>query len=140
VFVANNKAYIIGGAENNRVPDVWEYDPTNNTWTKKANYPGGQVIYAMAFSINNIGYVTGGAAGPNDIVTNKTYAYDPIQNSWTSKAPLPVEGREQGISFALNSRGYCGLGDTLFTHTFPDLYSYEPATNTWRNEVDFPGG
>src|SRR3990172_7365314 len=36
--------------------DLWEYDPSNDSWTQKANCPGAPREWAVAFGIANKGY------------------------------------------------------------------------------------
>jgi hypothetical protein len=35
----------------------WEYDPTNNVWTRKADLGGEPRYGAFGFSINSVGYI-----------------------------------------------------------------------------------
>jgi prepilin-type N-terminal cleavage/methylation domain-containing protein len=37
--------------------DFWEYDPNSNSWTQKANFPGGKTQHAVGFSIGDKGYI-----------------------------------------------------------------------------------
>ena len=73
-FVVNGKGYVIGGASANSssqgdINDVWEYDPTLNTWTQKANFGGGYRSFLLAFSVGNKGYAGGGWG------SSSTYAF-----------------------------------------------------------------
>jgi N-acetylneuraminic acid mutarotase len=59
-FVINNLGYIVAGAGNS---DVWEYNPTSDTWAEKTAFPSGTRGSAAGFVVNNIGYFgTGGTA------------------------------------------------------------------------------
>ncbi|HEY4799723.1 MAG TPA: hypothetical protein VII99_11650, partial [Bacteroidia bacterium] len=55
------------GLDSNNVylKDLWEYDPTLNTWSAKANFPGTGRFGAIAFGIGNFGYVGTGSDGLN---------------------------------------------------------------------------
>src|SRR5688500_16380638 len=66
-FAIGNKGYIGTGIDSSesfagvKLADFWEYDPTGNSWTAKANYPGGSgagVYYAAGFSTDTKGYIT----------------------------------------------------------------------------------
>ena len=37
--------------------DFWEYDPSTNTWTQKADFGGTARNWAVGFSIGNKGYI-----------------------------------------------------------------------------------
>ncbi|MFN3404748.1 MAG: kelch repeat-containing protein [Cytophagaceae bacterium] len=92
----NNKIYVIGaftgGFPNETpVPNVYIYDPANNSWTAGAEIPvarrrgaAGAVIY------NNKIYIAGGATdGHNGGYVAWFDVYDPSDNSWTALADAP---------------------------------------------------
>lgn len=138
VFVVNNKAYIIGGAQdntgNNTTNKVWEYDAVANKWTAKKAYPGADGIqHPMAFSLNGKGYVTCGAAsiGSSAANTNKTFEYNPSSDTWSAKKEFPSDtGRRGGVSFVINNKAYCGLGGTYSTYP-NNFYTYDVANDSW---------
>ena len=39
-FTIGNKGYIATGYGLGWLKDLWEYDPSSNSWTQKANYQG----------------------------------------------------------------------------------------------------
>ena len=43
--------------------DFWEYDPTANTWTQKADFGGTARKNAVGFSIGTKGYIGTGCDG-----------------------------------------------------------------------------
>lgn len=66
----NGKGYILlgrywaGSANNGRLlSDIVEYDPNENAWTKRGDFPGGPRQNAMVFTIGDRGYVV---MGEND--------------------------------------------------------------------------
>ncbi|QMW05208.1 Kelch repeat-containing protein [Spirosoma foliorum] len=60
-FAINGLGYITGGDATTK--DVWEYNPTADTWTTRGVFEGSSRTYAVAWSINNKGYITTGANG-----------------------------------------------------------------------------
>ena len=52
------------GAANEYFADFWEYDPSTNVWTQKADFGGGARSGAVGFSIGSKGYI--GTGGAND--------------------------------------------------------------------------
>jgi len=63
----NDKGYVLlgrywNGALNGGrlLSDIVEYDPAENSWTKRGSFPGGARQNAIVFSINGKGYVVGG--------------------------------------------------------------------------------
>ena len=47
--------------------DFWEYDPTTNTWTQKANFGGTPRDGAVGFSIGSKGYIGTGEINHLDL-------------------------------------------------------------------------
>lgn len=142
-FVVNNKAYVVGGSINYtgyNSAHVWEYDPAGDQWTAKKDYPTG-VENAQAFTINNTGFVTGGAN--KDEYFKATYQYDPVANDWIKKADQCGDGRTAGVAFALGGSAYVGLGISRPAASAPEVYKndfcrYDMASDTWMPVADLP--
>lgn len=117
--------------------DFWEYDPSTNTWTQRANYPSTSIYFATGFSLGNKGYICCGKRGPN-WYTDEMWEYDPQSDSWTSKPPFPGGVRYQLSSFVVNSSAYVGLGtdQDLYRN---DIWEYKPAQDLWTEKADLPG-
>lgn len=108
--------------------DLWEYDPTTNVWSQKADFPGPGRLMTKGFSINQkiyagFGFViaaSGPNAGSNDYQTD-LYEFDPATNKWIQK-----------------SNGLLGRGDLFFTIN-NKMYSVNPefrAVNKYNAETD----
>jgi N-acetylneuraminic acid mutarotase len=78
-FSIGNKGYVGMGWdiwENNSLKrDFWEYNPTTNIWTQKADFGGTARHEAVGFSIGNKGYV--GTGGDSNYVTKDFWEYCP---------------------------------------------------------------
>jgi N-acetylneuraminic acid mutarotase len=143
-FTINNKFYVTYGTPatganppmvgtNPPTPgciDTWEYDPTTNTWTQKADFPGGPKDYPVGFSVGNKGYLVGGGYNGTDL-----WEYDPTTNLWSKKASCP-NNDQGGTAFTLNLDAYFL---TSGIHLPSKLLKYTPATNSWTQLPDFPG-
>ena len=107
VFVIGNKAYIgLGWSSTNPSPtDFWEYDPVTNTWTQKANFPGGARQGATGFSICNMGFLGLGLVNTADF-----WQYNPFTNSWSAVANFPGGARGDQPAFVINNKAYVGTG------------------------------
>ncbi len=111
-FTIGNKAYsgtgmLISGSESYK--DFWEYDPSLDAWTQKADVGTGDSARcsAIAFSINGKGYIGGGeddgflyGVGLNDF-----WEYDTATNAWTQKSNIP-QMPSYGSTFVINGKGY----------------------------------
>ena len=122
-FSIGNKGYMGLGHYNSgpngniTKADIWEYDPTNDSWTQKADYGGGATYGATAFTIGQFAYVGAHVYGSSEF-----YKFDPIANTWTLIAPCP-EGGSDHCSFSLNGKGYF-IGPNNY-------YQYKPTNDAW---------
>lgn len=112
-----------GAGPNIMFADWWEFDPSTNTWSQKADYPF-QTYAAAAFSIGMKGYVGAGVSAGNQF-----YAFDPIANTWTAIAPVPMGATDQ-VGFSVNQKGYY-----LYSNS---LHEYDPGTNSWTTKNPAP--
>jgi N-acetylneuraminic acid mutarotase len=128
-FVIGSKAYVGAGLDvrNNGEglqKDVWEYNPNNDGWTRKANFSGKARAYAFAFAIDNTGYVgTGGTAYG---LTKDLWAYDPVHDSWKQRIDFGGEARDYSTGFSLNGKGYAGTGYNGIDTRLGDLWEFRP--------------
>jgi N-acetylneuraminic acid mutarotase len=146
-FSINDKGYIGTGINTVaatdigavKLADLWEYDPTLNSWIQKANFPGfGGVgmYFTTAFSVGDKAYLVGGKLGPNNY-SNQTWEYDSTNDLWTQKSNFPGGVRYQLSSFTLNGKGYAGLGTDQDLYR-KDWWEYKPSLDQWIARADLP--
>ncbi len=104
--------------------DFWEYDPSTNTWTQKANFGGSARYYAVGFSIGTKGYIGTGLDSNN--VRNDFWEYDFTTNAWTQKANFGGSARENAVGFSIGTQGYIGIGQS-FSGFDNDFWQYTPS-------------
>ena len=145
-FSIGNKGYIATGYKNQccliNLNDLWEYDPSNDSWTKKANFAGTKRLSAVGFSIGDKGYV-GLGSDCDYCVTDDFWEYDPGNDTWTRKADFAGGARENAVAFSVGAIGYVGTGDyyDYYNSTvFNDFWKFDPVTNTWDQIADYGGG
>lgn len=111
--------------------DFWEYDPSTNIWTQKADFGGLERMDIVAFSIGTKGYF---ATGTDSIIKYKDFwEYDPSTNIWTKKADFGGTARNEAVGFSVGSRGYIGTGtDNARTK---DFWEYSNSTGINETEV-----
>ncbi len=122
-----------------KLSDFWEYAPTTNTWTQKANFPGNNgngIYFATGFSIDSKGYVCGGKMGPN-WYSSQLWEYKPSTNQWIQLANFPGGVRYQLSSLSIGYKGYVGLGtdNDLYRN---DWWEFNAATNQWTERSPLP--
>ena len=150
-FSANGKGYFGTGAYGDilgrpdYLNDFWEYDPATDSWTQKKDVPGLARAGAVAFSINNQGFV---GTGTNNIDWSQDlnyhhlsdfYRYDPATDSWTRIADFAGGECYSGAAFSLDGMGYVGTGFRDKNSPIgSDFWGYDPTNNSWTAIDSFP--
>ena len=125
------------------IPADSPYSPI--TFTPQKSLPGNGRSSAVAFSVNEKGYVALGRDSLHNPL-NDCWEYDPESDAWTQRKPFPGVGRVKAIVVALNGKAYLGLGFNpkylVYTDTsayLKDFWMYDSATDVWIRKADFPG-
>jgi len=149
-FAIGSKAYVGTGQVNVTTPtgsfnlssrDFYEYNPANDTWIHKADFPGDARAYAVGIGLDGKGYVGLGGNGEQTQSYADFYMYDPATNTWTTKSDYAATGRADAAIFTLGTDCYV-VGGILF----PGLSGtalckkYNTETDTWSNDVAYGGG
>jgi N-acetylneuraminic acid mutarotase len=135
LFQMGNYAYTIGGPGN--TCEVWMYDPTSDSWSRKNNFPGAS-FGPVVFVINDTAYAGMGLDSLGNF-HNDFWKYNATSDQWTSIPSMPGTGRYNGSTFVINGKGYAGFGYN-WGGPFRDLYEYDPAGNTWSTKASAPAG
>jgi N-acetylneuraminic acid mutarotase len=142
-----NFGYVGCGFDGNNEKDFYKYDPTSNTWTTFAGFPGDKRINAVAFTINNVMYV--GTGINNGQYVTDFYAYDPSKDAWTVKNQLAnisnstasydysKVARSQAVAFTVGNYGYVATGSSGSVTT--TCYQYDPTQDIWTAMNPFLG-
>jgi N-acetylneuraminic acid mutarotase len=124
----NGLGYIIAGqklSSNQLLKDLWCYNPTSDTWTKKADIPQGYRDGIACFVINNKIYAgLGGRWGGTYL---DFYEYTPSSNTWIRIQDFPGDRRELPVSFTINNKGYLGAGRNYRTEELNDFWEFNPS-------------
>jgi len=131
------KVYVGTGTAYYNLDDWWEYNTLEDSWTQKGDFPGGLSTSMVAVELNDKAYVglSGGGLG--------WWEYNPIGDQWTQKADFHLDipfqrALSAGVGAAADGLVYFGTGRWSFNYS--TLWgSYNPVTNAWQSEVDFPG-
>lgn len=101
--------------------DWWAYNPTTNTWTRKADYPSSGRTGAWSFAINNMPVVGMGSDGS---FMSDTWQYDIATNTWNYTCAFSGSGRRSVAAFAIGNIGYMGTGKSS-SGTKQDFYKLD---------------
>jgi len=134
-FAIGNYGYVGTGDSvgSSSVPqkDFWRYDPSNNTWTKMADFGGGVRGGASGFATCDKGYI---GLGYNDasqsVVLNDFWQYDPAKNLWTPIANFGGVARQVAPSFVIGKSCFVTLGVAGNNNTQTDIWEYIQSAKT----------
>jgi len=117
-------------------PDEKTEDLIGN-WITLNDFIGDARYEAVAFSINEIGYVGSGYNGDDRL--KDFYAYDADRNNWTmiSTPPEQFAARTGAVAFSAAGKGYVGTGRDNTTE-LKDFWVYDPGTNEWDSIAPLP--
>lgn len=119
---AVQRGYVAGGSDNEQY--------VVNTWTA-VQTPNRTQTDGNGFAINDLGYMTGGISGPNQLWTDE---YDPDGDSWTAKSDMPSPARRTHGASTIASKGYVYGG--FSTLRLQDTDEYDP--DSWTNKTNMP--
>lgn len=151
-FTANNFAYVGTGINpltpNQRLTAFYKYTPApintaapfgydsaSGFWTSIAPFPGPARSNAVAFSVQNIGYVGTGVANDGFTPLADFYSYNPGSNSWTEIDSIHDAlgnsyPRFDAVAWGFDTVGYVLTG-TDNNNYFSDVWKYSPQTGQW---------
>ncbi len=143
MLTIGNKIYIGLGHYNGAGPNIlfddwWEYDPSTNAWTQKADYLGGLCYHATGFAMNNLGYVgTGRTSASGSTLVQNFYKYDASTNSWTEITSFPGIARRGSVSFVIDEYAYMGTGESN-GGVLGSFYRFDPSNESWTQVSSLP--
>ena len=126
----NDKFYIIGGIGIGSVPrnDIYEYDPSTNTVTKKSAVLPKGVSNCGSVVLNNLIYIMGGVDDQGNILAD-VYVYDPSNDTISTKSSMNTP-RQNLACDEINGKIYCFGGDDGSSR-LDVVERYDPDTDTW---------
>jgi len=140
-FSIGNKGYIGTGFNSGAFTyyhDFWEYDPSSNTWTQKADFGGGNRTGAVGFSIGTKGYIGTGLSDSGS--KNDFWEWDQLTNIWIQKTDFGGAIRNGAVGFSIGTKGYIGTGGTnppLMLYN--DFWEWDGDTVCRQAKLDFFG-
>ena len=140
VTASGSKAYFYAISPN---ASFYEFYPSSNTWTRKADYPAAVRRGGTMFTIGTKTYLGLGSSSKTlgiDDTDDSFYEYASTTNTWRRVADYPDKpdyGRRGGATaFIINNIAYVGGGAN--NTGMVAFYSYSPGSNAWTKIHDFP--
>jgi N-acetylneuraminic acid mutarotase len=125
--VVDGKIYVIGGEVDSdpntfaTTAAVEEYDPTTDTWTKKADMPTSRAFFGTSV-VDGIIYAIGGWSGGTFF--SIVEAYDPAADEWIRKASMPTS--RETCTVTVDGKIYA-IGGFRWPQTLSTVEVYDPA-------------
>ncbi len=128
-FTIGNIGYVgTGNTDLGRSVELWAYDPSTDTWTRKQDFGGTARFGAIGMSIGQYGYIGHGDKGGVGVFTNDFWEYNPVLDSWTQKANIGGAIRTLSVGFGIGNKGYVGTGaNQLIPANYMDFWEYTPS-------------
>jgi N-acetylneuraminic acid mutarotase len=136
-FSVDSKGYVCGGkiGPNSYTNQLWEYKPSINQWTQKANFPGGVRYQLSSFSIGYYGFV--GLGANQDVFKKDFWKYNAGSNQWTQIADLPASERGSACTFTIGSHAFVCMGSD--GGILDDLWEYDMVSDQWMSRAPYGG-
>jgi N-acetylneuraminic acid mutarotase len=136
-FSLDNKGFVCCGKRGAALysKEVWEYKPSSDSWTQRADFPGGLRYQLTSFVINNTAYV--GLGTDQNIYRKDIWEYNQGADVWIQKNDFPGGERGSPSAFTLRERGFICLGTDGGLKT--DLWEYNPYFDTWAARANYGG-
>ena len=136
--VLNGKIHVVNGhIWYTPYTDHYAYDPTTQSWTKKASFPK---VLGKSCAAEHAGkfYVVGGQNPINSSTTaGDLWVYDPVTDKWTAAASMPTKRADLACAFVGGTLLATG-GYTKSNQPVANLEAYDSNTNTWSKRKDMP--
>ncbi len=111
---------------------------TQYSWTQISSFPGVARDEAVAFVVNNLGYVGLGTDWPD--MYQDFYKYDPASDTWMQLSDFAGVARRGAIAFVIGDQAFVGLGygDRSKWGNLKDFWKYDAANDSWVQLNNFP--
>ncbi len=139
---AGDKFYLMGGRENAKTIDVYDY--TTNTWTQIPDSPPVEFNHFQATEYKGLIWVIGAFktnAYPNEEPSEYVWAFDPVKTEWIQGPEIPEDRRRGSTGLVVhNDKFYISGGNTMGHNGgyVPYLDEYDPSTGVWTPLADAP--
>ncbi len=139
---AGDKFYLMGGRENARTIDIYDY--TSNTWTSLIDSAPFELNHFQATEYNGLIWVIGAFKTnnfPNEVPAEFIWIFDPASHEWIQGPEIPESRRRGSAGLVVYNDKFYIVGGNTAGHTsgfIPWFDEYDPATGIWTPLADAP--
>jgi large repetitive protein len=121
---------------------VLDLDNLTAGWTTAAQAPLSRCHFASAFVAGKI-YALGGQMGHDGVFTDVKYVqvYDPSTDVWTRLKDMPYSrSHSEAATFVMEGKVFLvgGRSNSTFSNVLSTVTYYDPATDSWTEDVPLP--
>ena len=118
--------------------DWYQYDPLNDTWQRKADFPGVGRWNGAAVAIGPFAYLGIGSNATGNYNAD-WWQYNAAANTWLQKASFPGIARAAAVALTASGKAFIVSGENKFL-SFPanwlsDSWQYDPVANGWASRA-----
>ncbi|EAR01118.1 putative secreted protein [Maribacter sp. HTCC2170] len=139
---AGDKFYLMGGRENSRSIDVYDY--SSDTWNTLVDSAPFEFNHFQATEYQGLIWVIGAFqtnAFPTEAPAEYVWAFDPANEEWIEGAQIPQSRRRGSAGLVVRNDKFYIVGGNTNGHDagFVSFFDeYDPATGIWTSLTDAP--
>lgn len=128
-FVYNGKAYVCTGINNGvSLKDMWCYDPTADSWTKKIDLDDDDSWSitrqnASSFVLDGKAYV---CLGESSGTLKTVWEYDIAGDTWVQKTDFEGSARTNAVAFTVGTKAIVAVGQSGSSYYLDDVWEFKP--------------
>lgn len=137
--VAGNSAYVGLGHHNTNgtvYSDFYEYNASNDQWTRLADFPGTMRKYAVAFALGDYVYLGMGLNPATDGRLADMWRYSITTGTWQQIQDFPGTPRYDAFAFVTGNMAYVGGGYTAPLTPTLEFWSFDGSV--WQQKNNMP--
>ena len=138
----NGKGYVLAGRDSagTYLKDLWQYDPSTDTWTNLGEAPFKARVNAVITAYNNKLYAGLGYSALR-AYNDKHYRHDwweytPVTGKWQRLADYPSDNTVSACAFTLDEIIYILYGCGHVQQN--EVWQYDPASDQWTQLPEAP--
>ena len=139
---AGDKFYLMGGRENSRTIDIYDY--TSDSWTALVDSAPFEFNHFQATEYQGLIWVIGAFSNnafPNEVPANNIWMFNPATQEWIQGPQIPSNRRRGSAGLVVYNDKFYVIGGNTDGHDggfVAQFDEFDPATGVWTPLMDAP--